>query len=316
MAGLVGAITWNLVTWLIGLPSSSSHALIGGMIGSAIAASGWGVVNWERDQGQGADPVAHCAVPRRRVRLPAHSRDHLARRTAGADEGEPRLPQGPARVGGVRGVHARDERRAEDDGHHRPGAGRLGSPRPELRAPSHVGDRRLGDRDGRGDVRRGLAHHQDARPAHREDRPGAGVRGADGVRVDPLGDGALRLPRVDDAHHLRIGARCRRSPRLPRRAVGRRREHPRRLDPDHSRRRAGRRLHGARHAPAGRARDRLRARDPDRRGGVHSRAASSGAGSRRRSSRRRWAQPLPPEVALRRPRACAADGPRRPSRRC
>src|SRR4029079_13980401 len=47
MAGLVGAITWNLVTWLIGLPSSSSHALIGGMIGSAIAASGWGVVNWE-----------------------------------------------------------------------------------------------------------------------------------------------------------------------------------------------------------------------------------------------------------------------------
>jgi inorganic phosphate transporter, PiT family len=46
MAGLVGAITWNLVTWLIGLPSSSSHALIGGMIGSAIAASGWGVVNW------------------------------------------------------------------------------------------------------------------------------------------------------------------------------------------------------------------------------------------------------------------------------
>ena len=47
MAGLVGAITWNLVTWLIGLPSSSSHALIGGMIGSAIAASGWGVVNWD-----------------------------------------------------------------------------------------------------------------------------------------------------------------------------------------------------------------------------------------------------------------------------
>src|SRR6187551_2692149 len=46
MAGLVGAIAWNLLTWLIGLPSSSSHALIGGMIGSAIAASGWGVVNW------------------------------------------------------------------------------------------------------------------------------------------------------------------------------------------------------------------------------------------------------------------------------
>jgi PiT family inorganic phosphate transporter len=45
LAGLVGAIAWNLVTWFFGLPSSSSHALIGGMIGSAVAASGWGVVN-------------------------------------------------------------------------------------------------------------------------------------------------------------------------------------------------------------------------------------------------------------------------------
>jgi PiT family inorganic phosphate transporter len=47
LAGLVGAITWNLLTWYLGLPSSSSHALIGGMAGSAIAASGFGVVQWE-----------------------------------------------------------------------------------------------------------------------------------------------------------------------------------------------------------------------------------------------------------------------------
>jgi inorganic phosphate transporter, PiT family len=46
LAGLVGAITWNLVTWFFGLPSSSSHALIGGVIGSAVAADGWDVVNW------------------------------------------------------------------------------------------------------------------------------------------------------------------------------------------------------------------------------------------------------------------------------
>lgn len=46
LAGLVGAITWNLITWYFGLPSSSSHALIGGMIGSAIAAEGFGVVKW------------------------------------------------------------------------------------------------------------------------------------------------------------------------------------------------------------------------------------------------------------------------------
>ena len=39
-AGLIGAISWNLTTWYFGLPSSSSHALIGGIIGSAFAASG------------------------------------------------------------------------------------------------------------------------------------------------------------------------------------------------------------------------------------------------------------------------------------
>jgi PiT family inorganic phosphate transporter len=39
-AGLIGAIAWNLATWSLGLPSSSSHALIGGVVGSAFAASG------------------------------------------------------------------------------------------------------------------------------------------------------------------------------------------------------------------------------------------------------------------------------------
>jgi PiT family inorganic phosphate transporter len=39
-AGLIGAISWNLITWYFGLPSSSSHALIGGVVGSAVAAAG------------------------------------------------------------------------------------------------------------------------------------------------------------------------------------------------------------------------------------------------------------------------------------
>jgi len=43
-AALVGAITWNLITWRLGIPSSSSHALIGGLIGSVIAASGTGAL--------------------------------------------------------------------------------------------------------------------------------------------------------------------------------------------------------------------------------------------------------------------------------
>ena len=50
LAGLVGAITWNLITWYLGLPSSSSHALIGGMIGSG-----------DRSLGLGRRPVARPA---------------------------------------------------------------------------------------------------------------------------------------------------------------------------------------------------------------------------------------------------------------
>jgi PiT family inorganic phosphate transporter len=43
-AGLIGAITWNLITWWYGLPSSSSHALIGGVVGAALAAEGTNAV--------------------------------------------------------------------------------------------------------------------------------------------------------------------------------------------------------------------------------------------------------------------------------
>jgi PiT family inorganic phosphate transporter len=46
LAGLVGGILWNLLTWLLGLPSSSSHALFGGLIGAAVAALGLGGVKW------------------------------------------------------------------------------------------------------------------------------------------------------------------------------------------------------------------------------------------------------------------------------
>ncbi len=45
-AGLAGGITWNLLTWFFGIPSSSSHALIGGVVGSTIAAAGGHAVKW------------------------------------------------------------------------------------------------------------------------------------------------------------------------------------------------------------------------------------------------------------------------------
>jgi PiT family inorganic phosphate transporter len=44
-AALVGAIAWNLVTWVYGIPSSSSHALVGGLIGAAVAKAGWDAVH-------------------------------------------------------------------------------------------------------------------------------------------------------------------------------------------------------------------------------------------------------------------------------
>jgi len=48
LAALIGAIIWNLLTWWLGLPSSSSHALIGGLCGAALATSSgnWGVLRW------------------------------------------------------------------------------------------------------------------------------------------------------------------------------------------------------------------------------------------------------------------------------
>src|SRR4051794_7651924 len=43
---LAGAIAWNLITWWLGIPSSSSHALVGGLVGAAMAKAGPGAVIW------------------------------------------------------------------------------------------------------------------------------------------------------------------------------------------------------------------------------------------------------------------------------
>jgi PiT family inorganic phosphate transporter len=57
LAALIGAIAWNLLTWWLGLPSSSSHALIGGLCGAALASSGgnWDVLIWNRVGAHGAN---------------------------------------------------------------------------------------------------------------------------------------------------------------------------------------------------------------------------------------------------------------------
>src|SRR5512146_984999 len=43
---LMGAIAWNIITWLAGIPSSSAHALIGGLVGAGVCKAGWSAVMW------------------------------------------------------------------------------------------------------------------------------------------------------------------------------------------------------------------------------------------------------------------------------
>ena len=96
LAALLGAISWNLLTWWFGLPSSSSHALVGGLIGAALVQSGYEGVEWHGIvekiliPGISADPRVHRGVPavardllglsRRDARL---REPHVSPRTAG-----------------------------------------------------------------------------------------------------------------------------------------------------------------------------------------------------------------------------------------
>src|SRR5262249_48656607 len=52
-AGLVGAILWNVITWFLGIPSSSSHALVGGVVGSVLAGVGSSGGIWRRGGAKG-----------------------------------------------------------------------------------------------------------------------------------------------------------------------------------------------------------------------------------------------------------------------
>jgi PiT family inorganic phosphate transporter len=56
LSGVIAAIAWNLATWWLGIPSSSSHTLIGGFAGAAIAHAGFGVVSWYKEGKDGGMP--------------------------------------------------------------------------------------------------------------------------------------------------------------------------------------------------------------------------------------------------------------------
>lgn len=63
LSGLVGSIVWNMLTWLWGLPSSSSHALFGGLVGSTIAGLGFGGVKWIGHAGKLDGVVGKVVLP-------------------------------------------------------------------------------------------------------------------------------------------------------------------------------------------------------------------------------------------------------------
>ena len=118
LGGLLGAIVWDLITWYLGLPSSSSHALLGGYAGAAIAKAGFGALilsGWIL-------PVAfivispllgygHCAPPHRRPVLAAQ----------GSAPGAARSGLSPPPAGLRRPLFAesRSQRCPEDHGNHR-----------------------------------------------------------------------------------------------------------------------------------------------------------------------------------------------------
>ena len=210
LAGLVGAITWNLMTWFLGLPSSSSHALIGGVSASAIAASGLDVINWRRHLGQGRHPRDPVADGRLRGRFRADDRHHLGHQAAIAEPREPRFFRRGQIVSGsfVAFTHG------TNDAQKTMGiiALALIVVRPSergLHPAADMGHRLVGTGHGDRHLRGRLADHPDDGHADREDRPAAGLRSPDGVREHPLDHGALRLPRLDDPddHGLRDGRR-------------------------------------------------------------------------------------------------------------
>ena len=130
-SGVLGAVIWNTLTWWRGLPSSSAHALVAGLAGSAFAAAGTGAVRWGgldgwKPVGLPRRPDRACGVAPHRVRFGIAS-DTARPASAQASDAADRHPGQVKRVGHVGCAFLRPwrERRAEGNGGDRgPVAGR------------------------------------------------------------------------------------------------------------------------------------------------------------------------------------------------
>jgi hypothetical protein len=130
VAALVGAIAWNLLTWYYGIPSSSSHALIGGIVGAAwchevLESRPAGAATHLQGRAAGAGGAGALAAVRPSRRVPAHGGPAVGGPADEAGDGQPRLPAPTTGLGRVHGAGARLQRRPEVDGHHHNGSGDL-----------------------------------------------------------------------------------------------------------------------------------------------------------------------------------------------
>ena len=233
-AALVGGIAWNLVTWRIGLPSSSSHSLIGGLLGASIAAAGVGSINVDGVRDKVLIPLVTSPILGllmgfllmvillnvfRRAN-PRHMNDRF-RRLQVLSATYMAFSHGSNDAQKTMGVMALALFTAGV-------IPTFDIPVPVILIAATAIS--LGDRRGR------LADHEDDGPEGREAGPGARLRGRDHRRDDHLRGVAFRDAGVDDARHLDgdHGRRCER-PVLSR-PLGRGRRHRDGLDPDDPRR--------------------------------------------------------------------------------
>ena len=115
-AGLVGAIAWNLITWYFGLPSSSSHALIGGIVGAVLVADGPSAIYFEEGI-LGKVMIPALVAPSSRSRSAAWPSWSSTGSWAPAPRaGDHRLPLRPGDLRRAARSRARHQRRPEDDG--------------------------------------------------------------------------------------------------------------------------------------------------------------------------------------------------------
>ena len=117
MFGLLGAIIWDLITWWFGLPTSSSHALVGGFAGAAVAKAGWMAL---KPQGlhQGRPLHRHCSPCRTGAGPIDDDAGILHFQEFNAAQSGSLFPQGPARLSFHIQLQPRHERRPEDHGHY------------------------------------------------------------------------------------------------------------------------------------------------------------------------------------------------------